>query len=86
LEESNFFLLGQLAMKLVVLAHSKQSLGDLLISLWNLCKARNFLASKAISSSGMLWYYSSKAVAREDKANSKADEMVLVGLASWPPT
>jgi hypothetical protein len=39
-----------------------------------------------ISSSGMLSYCSSEAVAKEDKANSKADEtVVLVGLASWPP-
>jgi hypothetical protein len=34
----------------------------------------------------MLSYYSLEAVAREDKANSKKDEIVLVGLASWPPT
>jgi hypothetical protein len=38
----------------VVSPHSKQPLGDLLLSLWNLCKAQNFLASRAISSSGML--------------------------------
>jgi hypothetical protein len=31
-------------------------------------------------------YCSSEAGAREDKANSKEDEMVLVVLASWPPT
>jgi hypothetical protein len=36
---------------------------------------------------GMLSYCSSEAVAKEDKANSKADEtVVLVGLASLPPT
>jgi hypothetical protein len=36
---------------------------------------------------GMLLYCSSEAVNKEDKANSKADETVmLVGLASWPPT
>jgi hypothetical protein len=65
--------------------HSKQPLGDLLLSLQNLCKAQNFLASRAISSSGMLSYYSLEAAAKEDKTNSKEDEtMVLVGLASWP--
>jgi hypothetical protein len=51
-----------------------------------LCKAWNFLASKAISSSGMLLYYSLEAAAKEEKPNSKADETMLVGLASWPPT
>jgi hypothetical protein len=70
-------------MKWVVSPHSKQPLGDLLLSLWNLSKARNFLASRAISSSGMLSYCSSEAIAKEDKANSKADKTVmLVGLAS----
>jgi hypothetical protein len=55
----------------------------LLISLRNLCKARNFLTSMVISSSGMLSNYSSEATDKEDKANSKADEtVVLVGLAS----
>jgi hypothetical protein len=34
----------------------------------------------------MLSYYSLEAAAREDKANSKEGEMVLVGLALWPPT
>jgi hypothetical protein len=34
----------------------------------------------------MLSYCSSEAVAREDKANTKEGEMVLVGLASWLPT
>jgi hypothetical protein len=43
-------------------------------------------ASKAISSSRMLSYCSSEAAAREGKAHSKEGEMVLVGLASWPPT
>jgi hypothetical protein len=42
--------------------------------LWNLCKVQNFLTSRAISSSGMLSYYSSEAAHKEDKANSKADE------------
>jgi hypothetical protein len=60
--------------------------GDLLLSLWNLCKAQNFLASKAISSSGMLSYCSSEVIAKEDKANSKEDETALMGLASWPTT
>jgi hypothetical protein len=65
----------------------KAALGDLLLSFWNLCKAHNFVTSRAISLSGMLSYYSSEVVAKEDKANYKADEtMVLVGLASWPPT
>jgi hypothetical protein len=87
LEESSFYLTGQSVMKWVVSPHSNQPLGDLLLSLRNLCKARNFLASKAISSSGMLSYYSSKVATKEDKTNSKADEIVvLVGLASWPPT
>jgi hypothetical protein len=63
------------------------ALGDLLLSLWNLCKARNILASRAILSSGMLSYYSLEATVKEDKANSIAYEtVVLVGLASWPPT
>jgi hypothetical protein len=36
---------------------------------------------------GDVLYCSSEVVAKEDKANSKADEIVvLVGLASWPPT
>jgi hypothetical protein len=49
----------------------------------NLCKAQNFLTSKAISSSGMLSYYSSEPAHKEDKANFKADEsVVLVGLAT----
>jgi type IV secretory pathway TrbL component len=64
-----------------------QPLGDLLLSLRNMCRAQNFLASKVISSSEMLSYCSSEAAAKEDKTNSKADEIVvLVGLASWPPT
>jgi hypothetical protein len=63
------------------------ALGDLLLSLRNLCRAQNFLASRAISSSGMLSYYSSEAAHKEDKTNSKAYEsIVLVGLATWPPT
>jgi hypothetical protein len=74
-------------MKWVVSSHSKQTLGDLLLSLRNLCKAQNFLASRTISSSGMLLYCSSETVDKEDKTNSKADEsVVLVGLATWPPT
>jgi hypothetical protein len=48
----------------------------------NLCKARNFFASRAISSLGMLSYYSSEATARDDKANSKEDKIVFMGLAS----
>jgi hypothetical protein len=69
-------------MKWVVSPHSKQPLGDLLLSLRNLCKAQNFFASRAILSSGILSYYSSEAAHKEDKANSKADEsVVLVGLA-----
>jgi hypothetical protein len=36
---------------------------------------------------GMLSYCSSEAADKEDKANSKAGEsVVLVGLATWPPT
>jgi hypothetical protein len=35
----------------------------------------------------MLSYYASETATKEDKTNSKADEIVvLVGLASWPPT
>jgi hypothetical protein len=34
----------------------------------------------------MLSYCSLEATVKEDKGNSKADEIVLVGLASWPPT
>jgi hypothetical protein len=79
--------LRQSVMKWVVSLHLKHPLGDLLLSLQNLCKARNFLTSRAISSSGMLSYCSSEATHKEDKANSKADESVaLVGLATWPPT
>jgi hypothetical protein len=58
----------------------------LLLTFQNLCIAQNFLASKAISSLGMLSYCSSEAIAREDKTNSKEGEMVLVRLASWLPT
>jgi hypothetical protein len=79
LEESNFFLLGQSVIKWVASPHLKQPLGDLLLSLQNLCKAQNFLASRAI----MLSYCSSEAAHKEDKANSKVDEsVVLVGLAT----
>jgi hypothetical protein len=61
--------------------------GDLLLSLRNLCKAQKFLASRAISSSGMLSYCSSEAAVKEDKSNSKADKtVVLMMLASWSPT
>jgi hypothetical protein len=36
---------------------------------------------------GMLSYCSSEAADKEDKSISKADEsVVLVGLATWPPT
>jgi hypothetical protein len=42
---------------------------------------------QAISLSGMLPYCSSEAATKENNVNSKADEtVVLVGLASWPPT
>jgi hypothetical protein len=86
-EESSFFLLGQSAMKWVVSPHSKHPLGDLPLSLWNMCKAQNFLDSRTISSSWMLSYCSSEAAHKEDKASSKVDEsVVLVGLATWPPT
>jgi hypothetical protein len=71
----------------LVSPHSKQPLGDLLRSLRNLGKARNFLTSRAISSSGMLSYCSSEAAAKEDRTNSKVDEtVVLMELASWPLT
>jgi hypothetical protein len=76
-------LLGQSGMKWVVSPHLKQPLGDLLLSLRNLCNAQNFLASRAISSSRMLSYCSSEATHKEDKVNCKADESVLlVGLAT----
>jgi hypothetical protein len=53
----------------------------------DLCKAQNFLTSRAILSLEMLSYCSSEASHKEDKANSKVDEsVVLVGLATWPPT
>jgi hypothetical protein len=65
----------------------KAALGDLLLSSGNLCKAWNFLTSRAISLSGMLLYCSFEAAHKEDRANSKADvSVVLVGLATWPPT
>jgi hypothetical protein len=65
----------------------KLALGDLLLSLRNLCRAQNFLANMVILSSGMLSYCSSEAAHKEDKTNSKTDEsIVLVGLATWPPT
>jgi hypothetical protein len=86
LEESSFFLLGQSAIKWVVSQHSKEPLGDLLLSLQNLCNARNFLANRVISSLGILSYCSSEATTKEDKANFKVGEIVLVGLASWLPT
>jgi hypothetical protein len=74
-------------MKWTVSPHSKQPLSDLLLSLQNLCKAQNFLTNRVISSSGMLSYYSSEAADKDDKANSKEDEtVVLVGLPSLPPT
>jgi hypothetical protein len=60
----------------------KQPLGDLLLSLWNLYKAQNFFTSRVISSLEMLSYCSSEVAAKEDKVNSKADETVMVGLAS----
>jgi hypothetical protein len=34
----------------------------------------------------MLSYCLSEVVVKEDKANSKVDETMFVGLASWPPT
>jgi hypothetical protein len=79
--------LGQSTIKWVVSPHSKKPLVDLLLSLQNLCKTQNFLASRTISSLGMFSYCSSEAIVKEDKTNSKVDKpIVLVGLASWPPT
>jgi hypothetical protein len=80
MEESSFFLLRQSEMKWVVSSHSKQPLGDLLLSFQNLGKAQNFLTSRPISSSGMLSYYSSEATAKEDRANSKTDESGIGGV------
>jgi hypothetical protein len=34
----------------------------------------------------MLLYCSFEDATKEDKVNYKADETVVVGLASWPPT
>jgi hypothetical protein len=63
------------------------ALDDLLLSLQNMCKVQNFFISRAISSSGLLSYCSSEGVAKEEKTNSKSDEsIVLVGLATCPPT
>jgi hypothetical protein len=45
---SNFFLLGQSTMKWVVSPHSKQPLEDLLLSLRNLCNARNSKADALV--------------------------------------
>jgi hypothetical protein len=65
----------------------EQPLGDLLLSLRNLCNTRNFLTSKVISSSEILSYCSSEAAHKKDKANSKADESVVsVELATWSST
>jgi hypothetical protein len=69
-------------MKWVVSSHLKEPLGDLLLSLRKLCKVQNFLASRAISSSGMLPDCSSEAAPKEDKANSKADEIVVFDLST----
>jgi hypothetical protein len=74
--------LGEVGNKVGGVAALEAALGDLLLSLWNLCKARNFLTSRVISSSRMLSYCSSKAAAKEDKTNYKANEIVVVGLAS----
>jgi hypothetical protein len=63
--------LGQSVIKWAVSPHSKQPLGDLLLSLWNLCKVQNFLASRAILSSGMLSYCSSEAAAKRIKQTPK---------------
>jgi hypothetical protein len=64
----------------------EEAIGDILF-LWNLCKVQNFLTSRAISLSEMLSYCSSETAVKEDKTNSKVDEsVVLVGLATWPPT
>jgi hypothetical protein len=81
------FPLGPVGDEVGGVAALETALGDLLLSLRNLCKTQNFLASRAMSSSGMLSYCSSEAAHKEDKVNSKADEsVVLVGLATWPPT
>jgi hypothetical protein len=52
-----------------------------------LVQGAELFANKVISLSKMLSYCSSEDVAKEDRANPKADEtVVLVGLSSWPPT
>jgi hypothetical protein len=80
-------LVGGVELLWVVSPHSKQLLGDLLLSLRNLCKVQNLLTNMVISSSRMLSYCSSEAATKEGKLNSKAGEtVVLVGLASWSLT
>jgi hypothetical protein len=70
-------------MKWVVSPYLKQPLSDLILSLQNLCRAWNFLASMVISLSMMISYYSSEGAAKEDKTTSKVDEsVVLVGIAT----
>jgi hypothetical protein len=82
-----FLPLGAVDDEVGVVTTLKAALGDLLLSLRNLCKVWNFLTNRAISSSGMLSYCSSEAADKKDKANSKADEsVVLVGLVSHMAT
>jgi hypothetical protein len=79
---AKFLSLGAVSDEVGGITALKAAPGNLLLSLWNLCKAQNFLANRTISSSGMLSYYSSEATAKEDKTNSKADEAVVL----VPPT
>jgi hypothetical protein len=74
-------LLGAVSDEVGGVAALKATLGDLLLYLQNLCKARNFLASRTISSSVMLLYSSSEAMAREDKV--KVHLGPLVGFGVW---
>jgi hypothetical protein len=81
-----FFLLGAVGDEVAGVATLEEAPRWSPPLLVELVKAWNFLTSRVISSSRILSYCSSETAAKEDKANSKADEtVVLVGLASWPP-
>jgi hypothetical protein len=73
-------LLGAVSDEVGGVAALKATLGDLLLYLQNLCKARNFLASRTISSSVMLLYSSSEAMAREDKVKVHLGPLVGFGV------
>jgi hypothetical protein len=54
------------------------ALGDIFLSLWNLCKAQKNFINRTISSSGILSYCSSKTTHKEDNINFKADALVVL--------